>query len=162
MTPKEKLGVIFHLFSWSLKIICHAEMLVVTCHTEDSIGNETAWFTTVWGKEKKDGKKRRLYLVFSTYSMIQVCLYNCLLVDLRLSVFLSFQSVSTVSVPTVSVLTLSSLCLSSHCPHCVCPPTVCPHTVSVLRDDDIEVLAEDGGKGAGETSPNRPLSRTPR
>ncbi|XP_051254925.1 autophagy-related protein 16-1 isoform X6 [Dicentrarchus labrax] len=29
-------------------------------------------------------------------------------------------------------------------------------------DDDIEVLAEDGGKGGGETSPNRPLSRTPR
>ncbi|XP_010746300.1 autophagy-related protein 16-1 isoform X2 [Larimichthys crocea] len=28
-------------------------------------------------------------------------------------------------------------------------------------DDDIEVLAEDGGKGGGETSPNRPLSRTP-
>ncbi|KAK9520328.1 hypothetical protein VZT92_020222 [Zoarces viviparus] len=28
-------------------------------------------------------------------------------------------------------------------------------------DDDIEVLAEDGGKGAGETSPKRPLSRTP-
>ncbi|KAG7225964.1 hypothetical protein INR49_018565 [Caranx melampygus] len=28
-------------------------------------------------------------------------------------------------------------------------------------DDDIEVLAEDGGKGVGETSPNRPLSRTP-
>ncbi|KAM4565704.1 autophagy-related protein 16-1 isoform 2-T2 [Odontesthes bonariensis] len=29
-------------------------------------------------------------------------------------------------------------------------------------DDDIEVLAEDGGKGcAGETSPNRQLSRTP-
>uniref|UniRef100_A0A3P8XU36 Autophagy-related protein 16 domain-containing protein n=1 Tax=Esox lucius TaxID=8010 RepID=A0A3P8XU36_ESOLU len=29
-------------------------------------------------------------------------------------------------------------------------------------DDDIEVLAEDSGKGTGETSPNRPLSRTPR
>ncbi|XP_049916508.1 autophagy-related protein 16-1 isoform X3 [Epinephelus moara] len=29
-------------------------------------------------------------------------------------------------------------------------------------DDDIEVLAEDGGKGGGETSPNRALSRTPR
>ncbi|XP_071769972.1 autophagy-related protein 16-1 isoform X3 [Centroberyx gerrardi] len=29
-------------------------------------------------------------------------------------------------------------------------------------DDDIEVLAEDAGKGAGEVSPNRPLSRTPR
>uniref|UniRef100_A0A673C690 ATG16 autophagy related 16-like 1 (S. cerevisiae) n=1 Tax=Sphaeramia orbicularis TaxID=375764 RepID=A0A673C690_9TELE len=29
-------------------------------------------------------------------------------------------------------------------------------------DDDIEVLAEDSGKGGGETSPNRPLSRTPR
>ncbi|XP_068561559.1 autophagy-related protein 16-1 isoform X5 [Cebidichthys violaceus] len=29
-------------------------------------------------------------------------------------------------------------------------------------DDDIEVLAEDVGKGAGETSPKRPLSRTPR
>uniref|UniRef100_A0A3B4WT13 APG16-like 1 n=1 Tax=Seriola lalandi dorsalis TaxID=1841481 RepID=A0A3B4WT13_SERLL len=29
-------------------------------------------------------------------------------------------------------------------------------------DDDIEVLAEDGGKVGGETSPNRPLSRTPR
>ncbi|XP_073339578.1 autophagy-related protein 16-1 isoform X2 [Pagrus major] len=28
-------------------------------------------------------------------------------------------------------------------------------------DDDIEVLTEDGGKGGGETSPNRPLSRTP-
>lgn len=28
-------------------------------------------------------------------------------------------------------------------------------------DDDIEVLAEDGGKGGGETSPNRALSRTP-
>ncbi|XP_068561543.1 autophagy-related protein 16-1 isoform X3 [Cebidichthys violaceus] len=28
-------------------------------------------------------------------------------------------------------------------------------------DDDIEVLAEDVGKGAGETSPKRPLSRTP-
>lgn len=28
-------------------------------------------------------------------------------------------------------------------------------------DDDIEVLAEDGGKGTGEASPNRPLSRTP-
>ncbi|XP_023252034.1 autophagy-related protein 16-1 isoform X2 [Seriola lalandi dorsalis] len=28
-------------------------------------------------------------------------------------------------------------------------------------DDDIEVLAEDGGKVGGETSPNRPLSRTP-
>lgn len=28
-------------------------------------------------------------------------------------------------------------------------------------DDDIEVLAEDGGKGGGETSPSRPLSRTP-
>uniref|UniRef100_A0A673CFG3 APG16-like 1 n=2 Tax=Sphaeramia orbicularis TaxID=375764 RepID=A0A673CFG3_9TELE len=28
-------------------------------------------------------------------------------------------------------------------------------------DDDIEVLAEDSGKGGGETSPNRPLSRTP-
>ncbi|XP_069566521.1 autophagy-related protein 16-1 isoform X1 [Brachyistius frenatus] len=28
-------------------------------------------------------------------------------------------------------------------------------------DDDIEVLAEDGGKAGGETSPNRPLSRTP-
>ncbi|XP_034404384.1 autophagy-related protein 16-1 isoform X2 [Cyclopterus lumpus] len=28
-------------------------------------------------------------------------------------------------------------------------------------DDDIEVLAEDGGKGAGETSPKRPLIRTP-
>ncbi|XP_029922417.1 autophagy-related protein 16-1 isoform X2 [Myripristis murdjan] len=28
-------------------------------------------------------------------------------------------------------------------------------------DDDIEVLAEDAGKGAGEVSPNRPLSRTP-
>ncbi|XP_076025638.1 autophagy-related protein 16-1 isoform X2 [Genypterus blacodes] len=28
-------------------------------------------------------------------------------------------------------------------------------------DDDIEVLAEDAGKGAGESSPNRPLSRTP-
>uniref|UniRef100_H3D0U0 APG16-like 1 n=1 Tax=Tetraodon nigroviridis TaxID=99883 RepID=H3D0U0_TETNG len=27
-------------------------------------------------------------------------------------------------------------------------------------DDDIEVLAEDGGKGAGELSPSRPLSRT--
>ena len=35
-------------------------------------------------------------------------------------------------------------------------------TVSVLREDDIEVLTEDGGKGGGETSPNRPLSRTPR
>ncbi|XP_026227791.1 autophagy-related protein 16-1 isoform X4 [Anabas testudineus] len=30
------------------------------------------------------------------------------------------------------------------------------------QDDDIEVLVEDGGKGGGETSPNRPLSRTPR
>ncbi|XP_026227773.1 autophagy-related protein 16-1 isoform X2 [Anabas testudineus] len=29
------------------------------------------------------------------------------------------------------------------------------------QDDDIEVLVEDGGKGGGETSPNRPLSRTP-
>ncbi|XP_030254031.1 autophagy-related protein 16-1 isoform X6 [Sparus aurata] len=29
-------------------------------------------------------------------------------------------------------------------------------------DDDIEVLTEDGGKSGGETSPNRPLSRTPR
>uniref|UniRef100_A0A8C9ZY83 ATG16 autophagy related 16-like 1 (S. cerevisiae) n=1 Tax=Sander lucioperca TaxID=283035 RepID=A0A8C9ZY83_SANLU len=29
-------------------------------------------------------------------------------------------------------------------------------------DDDIEVLAEDAGKGGGETSPNRALSRTPR
>ncbi|XP_041733124.2 autophagy-related protein 16-1 isoform X1 [Coregonus clupeaformis] len=28
-------------------------------------------------------------------------------------------------------------------------------------DDDIEVLAEDSGKGTGEDSPNRPLSRTP-
>lgn len=28
-------------------------------------------------------------------------------------------------------------------------------------DDDIEVLAEDGGKVGGETSPGRPLSRTP-
>ncbi|XP_074536070.1 autophagy-related protein 16-1 isoform X2 [Halichoeres trimaculatus] len=28
-------------------------------------------------------------------------------------------------------------------------------------DDDIEVLAEDGGKGGGETSPNRATSRTP-
>ncbi|XP_036975594.1 autophagy-related protein 16-1 isoform X9 [Acanthopagrus latus] len=28
-------------------------------------------------------------------------------------------------------------------------------------DDDIEVLTEDGGKAGGETSPNRPLSRTP-
>ncbi|XP_059187590.1 autophagy-related protein 16-1 isoform X2 [Centropristis striata] len=28
-------------------------------------------------------------------------------------------------------------------------------------DDDIEVLAEDAGKDRGETSPNRPLSRTP-
>ncbi|XP_030599755.1 autophagy-related protein 16-1 isoform X1 [Archocentrus centrarchus] len=28
-------------------------------------------------------------------------------------------------------------------------------------DDDIEVLAEDGGKVGGETSPSRPLSRTP-
>lgn len=28
-------------------------------------------------------------------------------------------------------------------------------------DDDIEVLAEDAGKGGGETSPNRPLNRTP-
>ncbi|KAM3874893.1 autophagy-related protein 16-1 [Diretmus argenteus] len=28
-------------------------------------------------------------------------------------------------------------------------------------DDDIEVLAEDAGKGTGEASPNRPLSRTP-
>ncbi|XP_065816328.1 autophagy-related protein 16-1 isoform X1 [Labrus bergylta] len=28
-------------------------------------------------------------------------------------------------------------------------------------DDDIEVLAEDGGKGGGETSPNRAVSRTP-
>ncbi|KAK2846443.1 hypothetical protein Q5P01_009442 [Channa striata] len=28
-------------------------------------------------------------------------------------------------------------------------------------DDDIEVLAEEGGKGGGDTSPNRPLSRTP-
>ncbi|KAM7398770.1 hypothetical protein PAMP_018085 [Pampus punctatissimus] len=27
-------------------------------------------------------------------------------------------------------------------------------------DDDIEVLAEDAGKGGGEASPNRPLSRT--
>ncbi|XP_037835792.1 autophagy-related protein 16-1 isoform X4 [Kryptolebias marmoratus] len=27
-------------------------------------------------------------------------------------------------------------------------------------DDDIEVLAEDGVKGAGETSPNRPMSKT--
>lgn len=34
--------------------------------------------------------------------------------------------------------------------------------VYLLRDDDIEVLAEDGGKSGGETSPNRPLSRTPR
>ncbi|KAM6946181.1 autophagy-related protein 16-1 [Aplochiton taeniatus] len=29
------------------------------------------------------------------------------------------------------------------------------------QDDDIEVLAEDGGKGTGEASPNRPISRTP-
>ncbi|XP_034024894.1 autophagy-related protein 16-1 isoform X2 [Thalassophryne amazonica] len=29
------------------------------------------------------------------------------------------------------------------------------------RDDDIEVLAEDAGKEGGESSPNRPLSRTP-
>ncbi|KAK2913183.1 autophagy-related protein 16-1 isoform X2 [Channa argus] len=28
-------------------------------------------------------------------------------------------------------------------------------------DDDIEVLAEEGGKGGEDTSPNRPLSRTP-
>ncbi|XP_038548345.1 autophagy-related protein 16-1 isoform X1 [Micropterus salmoides] len=28
-------------------------------------------------------------------------------------------------------------------------------------EDDIEVLAEDGGKGAAETSPNRPFIRTP-
>ena len=34
--------------------------------------------------------------------------------------------------------------------------------VCVYRDDDIEVLTEDGGKAGGETSPNRPLSRTPR
>ncbi|XP_054598395.1 autophagy-related protein 16-1 isoform X1 [Nothobranchius furzeri] len=27
-------------------------------------------------------------------------------------------------------------------------------------EDDIEVLAEDGGKGTGETSPNRPIGRT--
>ncbi|XP_037533665.1 autophagy-related protein 16-1 [Nematolebias whitei] len=27
-------------------------------------------------------------------------------------------------------------------------------------DDDIEVLAEDGGNGAGETSPNRPMGKT--
>ncbi|TNN01385.1 hypothetical protein fugu_010767, partial [Takifugu bimaculatus] len=27
-------------------------------------------------------------------------------------------------------------------------------------DDDIEVLTEDGGKGAGEGSPNKPLTRT--
>ena len=32
-----------------------------------------------------------------------------------------------------------------------------------FRDDDIEVLAEDGGKGPGEaSSPSRSLSRTPR
>uniref|UniRef100_A0A3B5Q6N1 ATG16 autophagy related 16-like 1 (S. cerevisiae) n=1 Tax=Xiphophorus maculatus TaxID=8083 RepID=A0A3B5Q6N1_XIPMA len=30
----------------------------------------------------------------------------------------------------------------------------------IEQDDDIEVLAEDGGKGAGETSPNRPIGRT--
>ncbi|XP_013886522.1 autophagy-related protein 16-1 isoform X3 [Austrofundulus limnaeus] len=30
----------------------------------------------------------------------------------------------------------------------------------IETDDDIEVLAEDGGKGAGETSPNRPMNRT--
>ncbi|KAI4785853.1 hypothetical protein KUCAC02_037510, partial [Chaenocephalus aceratus] len=29
-------------------------------------------------------------------------------------------------------------------------------------DDDIEVLAEEAGKGGGETSPSRALSRTPR
>ncbi|XP_058600869.1 autophagy-related protein 16-1 isoform X4 [Onychostoma macrolepis] len=29
-------------------------------------------------------------------------------------------------------------------------------------DDDIEVLSEDAGKGTGETSPNRQISRTPR
>ena len=34
--------------------------------------------------------------------------------------------------------------------------------ICVYRDDDIEVLTEDGGKSGGETSPNRPLSRTPR
>uniref|UniRef100_A0A3Q2PHT0 ATG16 autophagy related 16-like 1 (S. cerevisiae) n=1 Tax=Fundulus heteroclitus TaxID=8078 RepID=A0A3Q2PHT0_FUNHE len=32
----------------------------------------------------------------------------------------------------------------------------------IEQSDDIEVLAEDGGKGAGETSPTRPHSRTPR
>ncbi|KAM8903629.1 autophagy-related protein 16-1 isoform 1-T1 [Spinachia spinachia] len=31
----------------------------------------------------------------------------------------------------------------------------------IEQDDDIEVLSEDGGKGPGETSPKRPLSRTP-
>uniref|UniRef100_G3N945 Autophagy-related protein 16 domain-containing protein n=1 Tax=Gasterosteus aculeatus aculeatus TaxID=481459 RepID=G3N945_GASAC len=31
----------------------------------------------------------------------------------------------------------------------------------IEQDDDIEVLSEDGGKGGGETSPKRPLSRTP-
>lgn len=34
--------------------------------------------------------------------------------------------------------------------------------VCVRRDDDIEVLAEDGGKSGGETSPNRTVGRTPR
>uniref|UniRef100_A0A665VBF8 Autophagy-related protein 16-1-like n=1 Tax=Echeneis naucrates TaxID=173247 RepID=A0A665VBF8_ECHNA len=32
---------------------------------------------------------------------------------------------------------------------------------SWLMEDDIEVLAEDGGKGGGETSPSKTLSRTP-
>uniref|UniRef100_A0A665VC13 APG16-like 1 n=1 Tax=Echeneis naucrates TaxID=173247 RepID=A0A665VC13_ECHNA len=39
------------------------------------------------------------------------------------------------------------------------PKNLCP---LIRQEDDIEVLAEDGGKGGGETSPSKTLSRTPR
>uniref|UniRef100_A0A665VQI8 Autophagy-related protein 16-1-like n=1 Tax=Echeneis naucrates TaxID=173247 RepID=A0A665VQI8_ECHNA len=38
------------------------------------------------------------------------------------------------------------------------PKNLCP---LIRQEDDIEVLAEDGGKGGGETSPSKTLSRTP-
>lgn len=42
-------------------------------------------------------------------------------------------------------------------------PLTPAHIALLLRrDDDIEVLTEDAGKAGGETSPSRPLSRTPR
>lgn len=34
--------------------------------------------------------------------------------------------------------------------------------VFIFREEDIEVLAVDGGKGGDETSPNRQLGRTSR